>query len=123
MVFTASGQSGELGILIPQSAIRSARSAADDGSAGTGELSRRMKDKIQTTDVTLSAVLEERKMTLLDLASLKVGQVLPLDARTDGRIRLVCNGEALLLCEIGQSEGTFALRVDEVLKQQERLEA
>ena len=62
-------------------------------------------------------------MTLVDLASLRVGQLLPLDARVDGRIKLICNDEPLLLCEIGQSEGTFALRVDQVLERQGRIEA
>jgi flagellar motor switch protein FliM len=82
-----------------------------------------MQDRIRTTEVRLSAVLEERRMTLGELAALKVGEVLPLEARIDGRIKLICNGETLLLCEIGQSEGAFALRVDEVLKQQGRIGA
>jgi flagellar motor switch protein FliM len=82
-----------------------------------------MQQEIQNTDVEISAVLEERRMTLVELASLKVGQLLPLDARVDGRIRLISNNEPLFLCEIGQSEGRFALRVDQVLERQGRIEA
>jgi flagellar motor switch protein FliM len=125
--FRSLGRTGELRVVIPQATIRAARTESDEsvekGGAAQSELARKMHDEIQNTDVRLSAVLEERRMTLAELASLRVGQVLPLEARVDGRIKLICNNEPLLLCEIGQSEGTFALRVDQVLERQGRIGA
>ncbi len=125
--FRAVGRTGELRVVIPHATIRAARTetpeASEKNAAAQGAMARQMQDKIQNTDVRLSAVLEERRMTLAELASLRVGQLLPLDAHVDGRIKLICNNEPLLLCEIGQSEGTFALRVDQVLERQGRIGA
>jgi flagellar motor switch protein FliM len=112
--------SGAMRIVIPQSTVRSARARRDavgEGAAAQGGgWASEMQDKIRTTDVRLRAVLEERRMTLAEIAGLRVGQVIPLDTRTDSLIRLECNEEPFFLCEIGQSEGRYTLRVDRVLE-------
>jgi flagellar motor switch protein FliM len=115
----AGGRSGSMCIVIPQSTVRSARArrdAAGEGDAQGGVWVSGMQNKIRSTDVRLRAVLEERQMTLAEITGLRVGQIIPLDTRTDSRIRLECNEEPFFLCEIGQSEGCYTLRVDRVLE-------
>ena len=122
----AGGRSGRLQLIIPQSAVRAARTqpeASDDQREADAAWFRQMQGEIKSTEVKLTAVLEEKRVSLADVASFKVGQVIPLDARTDGRVTLVCNNQPLFLCEIGQLEGVYSLRVDEALARPERTEA
>jgi flagellar motor switch protein FliM len=70
----------------------------------------------------VTAVLDEKSVSLAEVAAFKVGQVIPLDARIDGRIKLVCNNQPLFLCEIGQLEGAYSVRVDETLERPGRIE-
>lgn len=79
--------------------------------------SRQIQSEITRTRVVLRAVLDERMQTLGDISALKVGQVLELDATPRSRIRVECNGEALLWCEIGKSNGSYTLRVDDFIDQ------
>lgn len=116
----AVGRSGELKLIIPASAVRSTRNqAAHAGSAHAASAEngwfRQLQNEIRNTDVTLTAVLDERRTNLAEVARFKVGQVLRLDSRVDGAIRLECNGHPLFRCEIGQLEGAYTLRVDELL--------
>jgi flagellar motor switch protein FliM len=115
----AGGKTGGMQIVIPHSTVRSARArreATDEAGAHAGVWVSEMQNKIRTTDVKLRAVLEERRMTLGEISGLRVGQIIQLDTRTDSRIRLECDEEPFFLCEIGQSEGRYTLRVDKVLE-------
>lgn len=114
-------RSGELMLVIPQSAVQSTRSKAGEAAAqapadpaANGWL-RQMQNEIRNTEVTLTAVLDERRTTLAEVARLKVGQLLRLEARVDGTVRLECNNHPLFNCEIGQLEGAYTLRVAEML--------
>jgi len=126
----AMGRSGELSVIIPQAAIRSARAAKGEPEEGReerkqaeAETARRFDDEVKQTEVKLTAVLEQRPMALSELSSLKVGQVIPLNARLGGYIRLVCDNEPLLLCAVGQAGGSYALRVEQVFEGRERMKA
>ena len=69
--FQALGRTGEMRVVIPRTAIRSARSKQDEATASTGaesEMARQMREEIHSTDIKLTAVLEERRMTLGELA-------------------------------------------------------
>ena len=117
----AGSQTGRLQLIIPHAAVRSTRMAevaGEEPQADSPESSlfRQMQQEINRTDVTLTAILEERRVTLAEVAALRVGQVIPLDAQLDGRIRLECNNQPLFMCAIGQLEGAYTLRVDETLE-------
>lgn len=112
---------GRMQIVIPQAATRAARRrmerAEDQAETATDNAwSRQMQDKIESTEVTLRAILEEMPMTLSEVAKLRVGQVLPLESSVNGRIVLECNQQPLFRCEVGQTAGAYTLRVDEVLE-------
>lgn len=124
----AGEQTGKLQLIIPESAVRATRAvpnlAGDEqsGEAPEPALVLQMRQEIDNTAVKLTAILEERQATLGDVAAFKVGQLIPLEARVDGRIRLECNDQPLFMCEIGQLEGAYTLRVDETLQRPGRIE-
>lgn len=64
-------------------------------------------------DVNLSAIMDGGDMTLDDLSRLQVGQVLELKATANSLIKVDCSGQALLWCRLGQSDGSFVLRVEQ----------
>ncbi|MCK9911890.1 FliM/FliN family flagellar motor C-terminal domain-containing protein, partial [Microbacteriaceae bacterium K1510] len=64
------------------------------------------------------AVLDEQELQLADVARFAVGQVLPLKATPEGVLRVECNGEPLINCEIGKSNGVYALRVRDFVDQE-----
>jgi len=79
--------------------------------------SQKIQSEVSRASVGLVAVLDEQELTLADVARFSVGQVLPLSASPEGVLRVECNGEALLNCEIGKSNGAYALRVRDFIDQ------
>jgi flagellar motor switch protein FliM len=59
-------------------------------------------------------VLEERHVTLGEVTELKVGQVLKLQATPKSRVKLESQDQPLFWCQLGQSEGTYKLRIEDV---------
>lgn len=118
---TALGRGGELQVVIPQSALNSVRQTLGqpkgpkEATADPG-WSQRMQSEIRNTDVTLTAILDEQRLSLAAVAGLRVGQVLRLDAGLRSRIRLECNNRPLFWCEIGQADGAYTLRVEGVVE-------
>lgn len=109
---------GLMRLLIPQTALlplRALLSRAPNAvlEAGDPQWTMQMKQGLQSTSLPLSAILEEREMTLADIARLEVGQVLGLDATPRSRVRLTCRGATLFWCALGQTDGAFTLRVEE----------
>jgi flagellar motor switch protein FliM len=123
----AAGRKGMLQLVIPQTAIRASRvqqtASPEEQDEGSPDLLwfRQMQSEVKSTAVKVTAVLDERRVSLADVAAFKIGQVIPLDARIDGRIKLVCNNQPLFLCEIGQLEGAYSVRVDEALERPGRV--
>jgi flagellar motor switch protein FliM len=72
---------------------------------------------VQKAEVTLRAVLEERLLTLGEIADLKVGQIIGLDATPSTRVKLEGNDRPLFWCHMGQAQGSYVLRVDEAIAQ------
>ena len=73
--------------------------------------------EVRKAEVTLRAVLEERTLTLGEIAGLKVGQVIGLDATPATRVKLEGNDRPLFWCHMGQAQGAYVLRVDEAIAQ------
>ena len=123
----AAGRTGRLQLVIPQTAIRAARAqpeiSPEDQDEGSPDVVwfRQMQSEVKSTAVKVTAVLDEKSVSLAEVAAFRVGQVIPLDARIDGRIKLVCNNQPLFMCEIGQLEGAYSVRVDEALEKPGRI--
>ena len=108
--------SGEFRLAFPDAvltALKPAFARPPAGRAGTADPGwvRQIHVEVNRTRLEMRAVLEERPRTLAEIAALRVGQILPLEATPRSSIRVDCNGEPLLWCEMGQSSGVYTLRV------------
>ena len=59
--------------------------------------------------------------TLGDIASLRAGEVLALQANAKTQVRLECNAEPLFFCDLGQADGVYTLRTDDFVDQEQEL--
>jgi flagellar motor switch protein FliM len=119
----ALNRGGEMFVIIPQSVLNPMRKALSHVVTGesSGRDPRWMKQiatEVRKTEVTLKAVLEERFLSLGEIADLKVGDVIELQATPRSRIKLEGNHQGLFWCHIGQSEGSYVLKVDEHIDQE-----
>ena len=71
-----------------------------------------IRKEVTRTHVTLTAILDERPGLLAEVFDLKVGQIVELDATPQSRVRVESNGERLMWCDFGKSNGVYTLRVD-----------
>lgn len=129
LLIQALGRGGEMFVIIPQSALSPMRQnlahvLSGDGGGVDPRWTRQMEAEVRRTRVDLTAILEERMITLGDVARLEVGQILELQATPQTPVRLQCNGQPLYSCRLGQSGGVYTLRIeDEIDPQQEFIDA
>ncbi|MGO4707437.1 flagellar motor switch protein FliM [Microvirga sp. 2MCAF38] len=120
----ALNRGGEMFVIIPQSVLNPmrqtlARVLSGDSSARDPRWTKQIASEVKRTEVTLRAVLEERHLTLGELADLKIGQVLELQATPRSRVKLEGNEQALFWCHVGQAEGSYVLRVEDFIDQEQ----
>ncbi|HMB10615.1 MAG TPA: FliM/FliN family flagellar motor switch protein [Saliniramus sp.] len=129
LLIQALGRGGEMFVIIPQSALSPMRQnlahvLSGDGAGADPRWTQQMQAEVQRTRVSLEAILEERMITLGDVAQFQVGQVLDLQAGPKTPVRLQCNGQALFSCALGQSNGAYTLKIEaEIDQQQEFIDA
>jgi flagellar motor switch protein FliM len=119
----ALNRGGEMFVIIPQSVLNPMRKALSHVVTGesTGRDPRWMQQiatEVKKTEVNLTAVLEERFLSLGEIADLKIGDVIELQATPRSRVKLESNQQGLFWCHIGQSEGSYVLKVDELIDQE-----
>lgn len=113
---------GQMFIIIPHSALNPLRQKlahvlVGDGRAADPNWREQMESEVRRTEVTLSAVLEERMITFADVARFHVGQVLELEATPRTLAKLESNNQVLFWCQIGQLDGYYALQVADPVDQ------
>lgn len=122
---SAFGCESEAIVALPQGVIDPLRDALTADPSATIQSvdplwAQRMKERITQTEVSLSAVMERRDLTLGDVAGFEVGQIVELPVSPTGLIALACEGQTLFWCEIGQKDGAYTIRIaDFVDKEQE----
>jgi len=114
----AAGRGGEILIAVARAALTPLRQVlgrvpAKQAPALDPHWSQQMQSEVTRAHVRLSAVLDERMGLLGEVADFKVGQIVELNATAHHRVRLECDGERLVWCHLGKSQGKYALRVDE----------
>lgn len=119
----ALNRGGEMFLIIPQSVLNPMRQSLSKVLTGESTVrdprwERQIAAEVKKTEVTLRAVLEERTLTLGEIADLRIGQVLPLDATPKSRVKLEGQDQPLFWCEVGQANGAYVLRIDEVINQE-----
>lgn len=111
------GRTGEMYVVIPQAALKPMRQnlAHDASTEATPDpqWSKQIHHEVSRAEVIVHAVIEEEGFTLGDIADLKVGNILKLQATPRSRVKLESNNQALFWCHLGQAEGLYTLRVDE----------
>jgi flagellar motor switch protein FliM len=122
MMLQALYRGGQMFIIIPHSALNPLRQKlahvlVGDGRAADPNWREQMESEVQRTEVTLSAVLEERMITFADVARFHVGQVLELEATPRTLAKLESNNQVLFWCQIGQLDGYYALQVADPVDQ------
>jgi len=118
----ALNRGGEMFIVIPQSVLNPMRQSlgrilVGETTARDSKWTKQIAGEVQKTPVTLKAILEERPLTLGEIADLQVGQVLELRATPRSRAKLVGNDRDLFWCDVGQADGGIVLRVDRFIDQ------
>ena len=121
-LFQGLSRSGEMFLVIPLALLNPLRASlakvlTGESTARDPRWSQQIAAEVQKAEVTLRAVLEERHLTLGEIAGLKVGQVIGLDATPTTRIKLEGNDRPLFWAHAGQAQGAYVLRIDEVIAQ------
>jgi flagellar motor switch protein FliM len=109
-------------ILIPQTALIPIRQELErepsaEMSVRDPRWSKQIQEEVGRTEISVRGVIEERQFTLADIANLRVGQVLVLQANANTKIKLECNSEPLFMCDLGQGDGFYTLRTDDFVDQ------
>lgn len=120
----AGNRDGEVALVFPQSILNRMRQALMPAKPKEAEKpdalwAQQIQRQVTRANVVLSAVLEERMDLLGDVADFKVGGIIELDATARTRISVECNGERLVWCHLGKSNGVYTLRVDDFVDREQ----
>ncbi|ADZ72274.1 flagellar motor switch protein FliM [Polymorphum gilvum] len=120
LLLQAIGRGGEIFVVMPHSTLNPLRQRLSQ--VLSGEMSGRDKQwtqhfqtEIQRTEVRLQAVLEERELTLGEIANLQVGQIIELQATPRSPVKLECNQQPIFNCLLGQLDGSYTLQVEDLI--------
>lgn len=113
---SALGVGGDLTLLMSQSVLSPmrnilSRAAPEESIMPDPAWSQKIQSEVSRANVELVAVLDEQETSLAEVARFSVGHMLQLRATPDGLVRVECNGERLINCNIGKADGVYALRV------------
>ncbi|HXW70457.1 MAG TPA: flagellar motor switch protein FliM [Methylocella sp.] len=120
------GREGHIFTLIPQSALNSIRQElerdiAAEGPAGDPQWLKQIRNEVGLSVVAVQGLIEEFHFTLADIANLRVGQVMRLEATTKTPVKLVCNSEHLFWCDLGRADGFHTLKISESVSREQEL--
>ena len=71
-------------------------------------------EHVVQTEVKVDVRIDARGFTLADIASLEVGDLVRLPIAPDNPIRVESEGRALFWCTLGQKDGYFTIRLEDV---------
>jgi flagellar motor switch protein FliM len=119
-------RTGRLFIVIPQAALNPirqnlARDVAAEVSQRDPRWVKQLESEVGRTAVSLRAVIDEPGLTLGDVAALKVGEVLKLRATPRSPIKLEAQDQSLFMCQLGQADGFYTVRVESRIDQKQEL--
>ncbi|WP_353475753.1 FliM/FliN family flagellar motor switch protein (plasmid) [Salipiger sp. H15] len=118
---------GEMVFLLPTTAFEAVADVLSQNFTGGqlgGDTGWRMKltDKLGTTNIPVSAVLGEARITLREVLSWMPGQVLDLGMQVDDPVKISVIGKDIALAEVGRRKnGKIALKISEKLYEEEDL--
>jgi flagellar motor switch protein FliM len=124
MRLDVAGRGGDILIAVTRAALGPlrhafARTPAKEGPAADPRWSQQIQNEVTRAHVRLTAILDERMGDLGEVAAFRIGQIVALNATAHGRVQLECNGERLMRCHLGKSQGKYTLRVDELIDREQ----
>ncbi|WP_230533125.1 flagellar motor switch protein FliM [Microvirga roseola] len=119
----ALNRGGEMFVIIPQSVINPLRQplsrvVSGESSGRDPRWTKQIKSEVTKAGVPLTAVLEERYLTLGEITNLKIGQIIELQATPRSRVKLQANQQGLFWCTVGHSDGSYVLKVEDYIDQE-----
>ena len=113
------GRRAELRIAFPQTIVGrfkpdSLPASAEPLAAGDPAWTEHFQAEIRRTAIRLDAFLDGGSLTLGEVAALRPGQILALPKTALSRCELRNDGKLLFHCELGQADGRYSLRIDDV---------
>lgn len=120
----AAGLAGEFVIAVTRATLNPLRQAlgrtpVKEAPTPDARWRQQMENEVTRAHVVVTAVLDERMGMLGEVAGFEVGHVVELNATAHGRVRLECNGERLMWCHLGKSQGKYTLRVDQPIDREQ----
>jgi len=117
------GRSGTLALLVPFATLEPFReqlreTATGERLGGDPIWERHWASRIWVTEVELEAVLDQRITTLREIAELRVGEVLPLEARPDSPVLLRCAGVPILKGRLGRVGDRVSVRIEDRIRRE-----
>ncbi|MBY0611506.1 MAG: FliM/FliN family flagellar motor switch protein [Beijerinckiaceae bacterium] len=113
----AIGRKAAFSILVPAAFATALRKtvahATPAGPQADPAWSRQLDARVRQADIRLDAVFIENDLTLADIAALEIGKVLRLTARQSSPLILQCDARPLFHGRMGQSDGRYAVRIDD----------
>lgn len=112
--------SGTIMVVIPYSTIEPIKqklssSFQTDNDIADSIWTSAMKMHLQNTHATVAVKLGDAKMTVGDLITLKVGDIIPLNQEASGEVNLMIEGVEKMKCLIGVHKGNRAVQVTRCL--------
>lgn len=90
--------------------------AAPPSSPSLPEWTAHFERHVAHSPIPLIAVLEEREVPLGEIAVLRPGDLLELQASVLSRIRVECADMPVMWCRLGRSSSAFALQIEEFIE-------
>jgi flagellar motor switch protein FliM len=110
VVFSGAG-SGRLSMLMPQRVLIKHRGDAV-ASQGHGDFGAKFGEEVMRSSVRLEASMPLTRLTLGQIAGLKEGQVVAIDATAPSSALLRARNNTLFVCEFGKLGEHYTVRVD-----------
>lgn len=108
--------SGTIMVVIPYSTIEPIKAKLSSSFQSENDVvdtlwTRSLQEHVTTAEATAVVKLGETEMTIGDLVSLQVGDIIPLSQEVSGELDLEIEGENKLKCLIGTYKGNRAVQV------------
>lgn len=116
----SAGGGGRMFIALPQSAFvylrpLPSRKPASPAPVLDPQWRSLLGNRVYGADVTVTAVLGSKQMTLGEIADLQLGQIIEIDSLSGHRVSLDCNGQQLFWCKLAQASGVYSLNIEDAI--------
>ncbi len=81
-----------------------------------------VENEILQSRIGLRALVTQQEFSIADISQIAVGQVLPINVKADDKLPILGDGNVLFFSNIGQLNGSYAMRVVDVLEPIDKLD-